>query len=149
MTSRCLTGERAYMTCMNCMCFSLGLGPSPVGLTVAGGLVWVAGGLFGAIIKQRGRKSPVSRKTLDDGGCNGSRILGDRRNQGQSIQPVPYHQACGGKGLGLASPLVTTSSSSTMEGLLRSIDSLANSPSSGSSCRVFPNPPRLEIRHWG
>jgi hypothetical protein len=35
---------------MNCMCFSLGLGPSPVGLTVAGGLVWVAGGLFGAII---------------------------------------------------------------------------------------------------
>ena len=48
-TSRCLTGERAYMTCMNCMCFSLGLGPSPVGLTVAGRLVWVAGGLFGAI----------------------------------------------------------------------------------------------------
>ena len=51
---------------------------------------------------QRGRKSPVSRKTLDDGGCNGSRILGDRRNQGQSIQPVPYHQACGGEGTRLS-----------------------------------------------
>ena len=36
----------------------------------------------------------------------------------------------------------------TMAGLLRSIHSLANSPSSGSFCRMFPNPPRLEIRHW-
>ena len=36
---------------MNCMCLSLGLGPSPVGLTVAllAGCL-VAGGLFGAII---------------------------------------------------------------------------------------------------
>ena len=45
-----------------------------------------------------------------------------------------------GKGLGLASPLVTTSSSSTMAGLLRSIHSLANAPSSGSFCRVCPQP---------
>jgi signal transduction histidine kinase len=29
-------------------------------------------------------------------------ILGDRRNQGQSIQPVPYHQACGGEGTRLS-----------------------------------------------
>ena len=65
------------------------------------------------------------------------------------FNPFLTTKPAGGKGLGLASPLVTTSSSSTMAGLLRSIDSLANSPSSGSFCRVFPNPPRLEIRHWG
>src|SRR5262245_49323101 len=34
-----------------------------------------AADLFGAIING----SPVGRKTLDDGGCNGNRILGDRR----------------------------------------------------------------------
>jgi len=32
------------------------------------------------LLVQRGRKSPVGRKTLDEGGCNGNLILGNRRN---------------------------------------------------------------------
>src|SRR5262249_22033761 len=31
------------------------------------------------LLVQRGRKSPVGRETLDDGGRNGNRILADRR----------------------------------------------------------------------
>ena len=45
------------------------------------------------------------------------------------------------KGLGWACPLVTTSSSSSMADLLKSIRSLASSPNLGSCCRVQWYPP--------
>src|SRR5215813_14307279 len=39
---------------------------------------WVAIDLFRRL--EPNWKSPVGKETLDDGGCNGNRILGDRRN---------------------------------------------------------------------
>src|SRR5262249_25437148 len=39
---------------------------------------WVAIDLFRRL--EPDWKSPVGKETLDDGGCNGNRILGDRRN---------------------------------------------------------------------
>src|SRR5215510_16292892 len=50
----------------------------------SGKAAWVAIDLFRRL--EPDWKSAVGKETLDDGGCNGNRILGDRRN----------YRACGG-----------------------------------------------------
>ena len=71
------------------------------------------------------------------------------RGEGKDVQSVLHDKASREKAPGLASPSVTTSSSSNMAGLSRSTRSRASSPSFGSFCRarLCSNPARLEIRH--
>jgi hypothetical protein len=60
------------------------------------------------------------------------------RGEREDLQSDSSRLSLPGKGPGLGSPLVTTSSSSSMAGLLRSILSPVSSPKSRLFCRALP-----------